>query len=478
MGWVTEPRRRTLILVLCCVSQFMIILDVSIVNVALPSISDELGFTSATLSWVINAYTLAFAGFLLLGGRAADLLGRREVLAGGLALFALASLAGGLARTEETLVAARAAQGLGGAVVAPATLSILTTTFSEGGERNRALGLWGAMGAVGGASGALLGGVLTETLSWRWTLLINLPIGILGAFAALRIVRAGRRDEAAARHFDLAGALTVTAGLVVLTYGIVGTEAHGWGSARTLALLALGAALLAAFVLIEARLAPRPLVPLRIFASRVLSGANVVIFCLGAAAFAMWYFLTLYLQQVLGYSPIEAGVAMLPMPIVIAACTQVASRLTGRLGPGPVLAGGMALIAVGMALFARLPADGSWAADVLAPAVLASAGIGFSFVPVTIAATGGVRGEEAGLASGLVNTSRQMGGSVGLALLAAVATQHTNAVLGVMPRAEALTEGFHRAFLLGAGFGVAGALISVLVLVRVPARAAPAAGTG
>jgi EmrB/QacA subfamily drug resistance transporter len=467
---VTDARRRTLTLtlILCCVAQFMIVLDVSIVNVALPSISDELGFTSATLSWVVNAYTLTFAGFLLLGGRAADLLGRREVFAGGLTLFALASLAGGLAQSEVTLVAARAAQGLGGAVVAPATLSILTTTFPEGPERNRALGLWGAMGAVGGASGAILGGVLTEALSWRWILIVNLPIGLAGAVAGMRVLRTAARDAGAARSFDLTGALTVTAGLVVLTYGIVGTEEHGWGSARTLGTMLLGVVLLGVFLLVEGRVASRPLMPLRLFASRGLSSANVVVFCLGAAAFAMWYFVTLYLQQVLGYSPIQAGLAMLPMPIAIAACTQAATRLTGRIGPGPVLAAGMALIGAGMLLFARMPVDGHWAVDVLPAGLLSAAGIGFSFVPVTIAATAGVRREEAGLASGVVNTSRQMGGSVGLALLATVATQHTAAVAGAVSHAEALTEGFHRAFLLGAAFAIAGALVSALVLGRVP----------
>jgi EmrB/QacA subfamily drug resistance transporter len=351
---MTDERRATLTLVICCIAQFMVILDVSIVNVALPSISEDLGFTPASLAWVVNAYTLAFAGFLLLGGRAADLLGRREVFAAGLALFALASLAGGLAQNEVTLVAARAAQGLGGAVVAPATLSILTTSFPEGLERNRALGLWGAMGAIGGASGALLGGLLTEALSWRWILFINVPIGLLGALSALHIVRAGRRDVGAARDFDLAGALTVTLGLVVVTYGIVETDSHGWGSARTLLTLAAGAALLVVFVLVEGRLAPRPLVPLRIFASRLLSGANVVVFCLGGSVFAMWYFLSLYLQQVLGYSPIEAGLAFLPMPLTIAGCTQAATRLTGRLGAGPVLAAGMAMIALGMLLFTGL----------------------------------------------------------------------------------------------------------------------------
>jgi EmrB/QacA subfamily drug resistance transporter len=472
MATVTDERRSTLTLVICCLAQFMVVLDVSIVNVALPSISADLGFTPASLAWVVNAYTLAFAGFLLLGGRAADLLGRREVFAGGLALFAVASLAGGLAQSELTLVAARAAQGLGGAVVAPATLSILTTGFAEGVERNRALGLWGAMGAIGGASGALLGGVLTEALNWRWILIINVPIGLLGALAGLHVVRAGRRDVAATRDFDLTGALTVTLGLVIVTYGIVETESHGWGSTRTLLTLAVGAALLAVFLVVEGRLARRPLVPLRIFASRVLSGANVVVFCLGGSVFAMWYFLSLYLQQVLGYSPIEAGLAFLPMPLTIAGCTQAATRLTTRLGAGPVLAAGMGLIALGMLLFTGLATDGTYFGDVLVPSLLCAAGIGFSFVPVTIAATAGVARTEAGLASGLVNTSRQMGGSVGLALLAAVATQRTAALDGDVSHAEALTDGFHRAFAVGAGIALAGALVSALVLsrVRAPAR--------
>ena len=472
-----EARRRSLVLALCCLAQFMVILDVSIVNVALPSIREDLGFSAADLQWVVNAYTLAFAGFLLLGGRAADLLGRREVFAAGLVLFAGASLAGGVAESDGMLVAARAAQGLGGAIVAPATLSILTTTFTEGHERNRALGLWGAMGGVGGATGALLGGILTEALSWRWILFINVPIGIVLAAGALRVVARGRRDTAAARSFDQAGALSVTAGLVVLTYGIVKTDVYGWGSARTLATLGLGAGLLGLFVLIEGRMAQAPLVPLRIFRSRPLSGANVVVFFMGAAAFAMWYFVSLYLQQVLGYSPIEAGVAFLPMPIIIAICAQIAGRITGRFGPGPVLSAGMILIAAGMAGFAGVSADGGYWSDVLWPSIVTAAGIGFAFVPVTIAATAGVRGPEAGLASGLVNTSRQVGGSIGLALLATVATQRTGDLAGSVSGAVALTEGFQRAFIVGAAFAAAGALVSLAVLVRgvrTPARQAAA----
>jgi EmrB/QacA subfamily drug resistance transporter len=468
-------RHKSLVLALCCLAQFMVILDVSIVNVALPSIRADLGFSATGLQWVVNAYTLAFAGFLLLGGRAADLIGRREVFVGGLLLFSLASLLGGIAQTDGQLVAARAVQGLGGAVVAPATLSILATTFTEGAERNRALGLWGAMGGVGGATGALLGGILTQTLSWRWILLINVPIGIAVALAALRVVARGKRDAGAARSFDLAGALTVTAGLVVLTYGIVETDTHGWGSLRTLVTLGLGLALLATFTFVEGRLAKAPLVPLRIFRSRAVSGANVVVFCMGAAAFAMWYFLSLYLQQVLGYDPIQAGLAFVPMTAAIIVTSQVASRGVGRFGPGMVLTLGMVLIGAGMVGLAQVSADGSYWGDVLIPSIVTAAGIGFSFVPVTIAATQGVRGPEAGLASGLVNTSRQVGGSIGLALLATVATQHTSDVAGTVSAAVALTEGFQRAFLVGAGFAFLGAAVAAGVLARSGRQAAVAA---
>jgi EmrB/QacA subfamily drug resistance transporter len=473
---VQEARAKTLILTLCCLAQFMVILDVSIVNVALPSIRGDLGFSATGLQWVVNAYTLSFAGFLLLGGRAADLIGKRQVFVAGLLLFALASLFGGIAQTDNQLIAARAIQGLGGAIVAPATLSILTTTFTEGAARNKALGLWGAMGGVGGATGALLGGILTQTLSWRWILLINVPIGIVVALAALRIVTRSRREAGPGRNFDLSGALTVTAGLVVLTYGIVETDTHGWGSARTLITIALGLALLATFTLIEGRLATAPLVPLRIFRLRAVTGANLVVFCMGATAFAMWFFVSLYLQQVLGLDPIEAGLAFLPMTGMIIATAQLASRLTGRFGPGRVLAVGMGLLAVGMLGLSRVSADGSYLGDVLVPSIFAAAGIGFSFVPVTIAATAGVHGREAGLASGLVNTSRQVGGSIGLALLATLATQRTSDVAGTVSPVEALTDGFQRAFLVGAAFAVVGAVLSVAVLMRgVPGRAPAAA---
>ncbi len=477
-GAMQRTSRGGVILALCCLAQFMVILDVSIVNVALPSIRNDLHFTAVELQWIVNAYTLAFAGFLLLGGRAADIIGRREVFAFGLALFALASLAGGVAQGKETLIAARAAQGLGGAIVAPATLSILMTTFTEGAERNRAMGLWGAMGGAGGATGALLGGVLTEWLSWRWILLINIPIGLGAAYVALREVPRVARDVRQRRDFDLLGALTVTGGLVALTYAIVGTEQHGWGSARTLIIAGVGFALIAAFLLIESRVANAPLMPLRIFASRALSGANVVVFCMGASVFAMWYFVSLYLQQVLGYSPLEAGVAFLPMTGAIVICSQLASKLSGRVGPGRVLAFGMALITAGMALFTGVSAGGSYVSDILAASILTAAGLGFSFVPVTIAATTGVLPQEAGLASGIVNTSRQIGGSLGLALLATVATQRT---ADVGTGLDALAEGYDRAFLVGAGLAAVGLVACLAMLVRgverpvtSPAAASPA----
>lgn len=472
---LTETLHKRWILTLCCVAQFMVILDVSVVNVALPSIRHDLGFSAVDLQWVVNAYTLTFAGFLLLGGRAADLLGHRRVFIAGLLLFAVASLAGALSQGQLQLVLARGAQGLGGAIVAPVTLSVLTTSFAEGAERNRALALWGAMGGVGGATGALLGGILTDLLGWQWILLINVPIGLLAVIAAARFVPEHDPAQAGERHYDAAGALTVTAGLVVLTYAIVRTDVNGWGSPATLLVMGAGLALLLAFVWIEGRLASRPLVPLGIFASRTLTAANLVVFFLGSSVFAMWYFVSLYLQQVLGFSPIEAGLAFLPMTGAVIGASTIAGRITERFGPGPVLTLGMSLVAIGMLLFSAVRSDGSYAADVLAPSVLTALGLGLSFVPVTIAAVTGVRRGEAGLASGLINTSRQFGGSLGLAILATVASRHTADVAGSGPvDGHALTAGFHTAFAVGAGFAVAGALSAALGLTRKP-RTAPEA---
>jgi EmrB/QacA subfamily drug resistance transporter len=469
--------RKSWILALTCLAQFMVILDVSVVNVALPSIRDDLDFSAVDLQWVVNAYTLTFGGFLLLGGRAADLLGRRRVFLVGLVGFAAASLVGGLSTSQEMLIGARAVQGLGGAIVAPATLAIITTTFDEGYERSRALAVWGAMGAVGGSTGVLLGGVITELLGWQWILFINVPVGIAGALGALRFIPESTLDAIGERHYDVSGALSVTAGLVLLTYAIVRTDVNGWGSAETLLVGGAGLALLAVFIVIERR-ARRPLMPLQIFASRTLTAANLVIFTLGASAFAMWYFVSLYLQQVLAFSPIEAGLSFLPMTGAIIVASSFAGRLSGRIGPGRMLALGMAVIGVGMLLFTRISSTGSYAGDVLAPGVITTTGIGLAFVPATIAAVAGVDRSDAGLASGLVNTSRQVGGSLGLAILATLATQRSHDLAnGGVVDAAALTGGFHRAFLVGAFFALAGALTAVALLIRVrhPRQAAPPA---
>jgi EmrB/QacA subfamily drug resistance transporter len=464
-------------LILACLAQFMVILDVSVVNVALPSIRSHLGFTEADLQWVVNAYTVTFAGFLLLGGRAADLLGRRVVFVSGLVLFAVASLIGGLANSQAVLIGARAVQGLGGAVIAPASLTILTTAFREGPARNRALGIWGAMGGAGGAAGVLLGGILTDLLSWRWILFINVPIGLIAAAAAQHYIAEGRSPERA-RSFDLAGAVTATLGLSILVLGIVRTDVKGWGGAEPLALIALGVALLAIFVLIEGRFAKQPLMPLRIFSSRTLSAANVVVFLLGAAVFAMWFFLSLYLQQVRGYSPLRAGLAFLPMTLCIVVCSALASRVVTRIGPKPLLVFGMIVEAVGLLLFTQLSATGTYLGDVLVPSLLVAIGLGCSFVPVTIAAVAGVPSKEAGLASGVVNTSRLFGGALGLAILAALATSRTTHDLrhlgnSVEALHQALTNGFQFAFLISALIAAAGAAVAAFGLPKVQLRRPP-----
>jgi EmrB/QacA subfamily drug resistance transporter len=465
-------------LLLACLAQFMVILDVSVVNVALPAIRGGLHFSEVNLQWVVNAYTVTFAGFLLLGGRAADLLGRRRVFVSGLLLFALASLAGGVAQSQGTLIAARLAQGLGGAVIAPASLSILTTTFAEGAARNRAVGIWGAMGGAGGAAGVLLGGILTDLLSWRWILFINVPIGIGAAVLALRFISEGR-NPGRSRNFDLAGALTATLGLSLLVFGIVRTDTTGWGSAQTLGLIAGGLALVAVFVAIEGRFAKAPLMPLRIYASRTLSAANVVIFLVGASVFAMWFFVSLYLQQVLGYSPIKAGLAFLPMTLLIIAGSTFASRMVTRIGPKHLLVTGMLLQAAGLLWFTDITAGGGYLGEVLVPSLLVSLGMGLAFVPATIAAVSGVERHEAGLASGLVNTSRLVGGALGLAILAALATSRTKSDvqsagghITTQITHAALTSGFKLAFLVAASFATIGALVAMFGLPRIPGLAA------
>ncbi len=461
------PRRHALLLWVCCLAQFMVILDVSIVNVALPSIHTSLGFAEGDLQWVINAYTIAFAGFLMLSGRAADLLGGRRTFVAGLLVFSLASLIGGTAVDRHVLIGARALQGLGGAIMAASSLAIITSSFPAGPERHRAIGLWGAMNGAGGAAGTLLGGIITQELSWRWVLLINLPIGLAGALVARAVIAEVRRERPAG-GFDIAGALAVTLGVLALVYGIVNAGTHGWGSLLALAPIGLGAMLLVGFVAIEARIAAAPLVPLRVFSNRLLTVSNLVVILLSAALFPMWYFGSRYLQEVLHFGPLDAGLAFLPMALTIMACATQAGALVARFGAGPVLSSGLGLLALGLALFGRVSVTGSYVTDFLAPGLLASVGIGLSIVPSTIAATATVAPGEAGLASGLVNTSRQMGGALGLAILASVAVSYTSHLTTVDYRAPivAFTEGFQLAFLIGAAFAATGAVIALRFIPR------------
>ena len=459
-------QRRWLALALLCVAQFVVVLDASIVNVALPTIGEALDFSQDNLSWVVNAYVLTFGGFLLLGGRLADVLGRRRVFMGGLILFALASLAGGLANSESTLIAARAVQGLGAAILSPAALSIVTTTFRDGAERNKALGAWGAVAGSGGAAGVLLGGVLTEYVGWEWVLWVNVPIGIAAAAIAPRLI-AESHAESETRAFDLGGALSVTAALATLVYALVEAPDAGWGSTQTIGLLAVAAALFGAFVAIEQRSAA-PLVPFSIFRLRTLTGANVVGILTGASLFSMFFFISLYMQNVLGYSAIKTGLSYLPLAVSIILAAGIASQLVTRIGFKPVLATGMALIAAGLFWFGQISADGGFVADVLGPSLLAAVGLGFAFVPQTIAAVSGVSDREAGLASGLINTSQQVGGALGLAVLSTVAFPQINdlaADTGGAPTPAILTEGYSDAFLVGAGIALLG-FFATLVMIR------------
>ena len=459
------PRAKNLALLLLAMTQFVIVIDASIVNVALPSIGAHLHFARADLSWVVNAYTLTFGGFLLLGGRMADLLGRRRMFMLGLVLFSLASFAGGIAQSEGWLIAARAVQGLGAAIVSPAALSIITTTFADGAERNRALGIWGAVAGAGGAAGVLLGGILTSGLSWRWVLFVNVPIGITAAILAPRTLVESRAENSA-NTFDLPGAVTVTAGLALLVFAVVDAVNSGWGSTTTLLRLAGAAILLIAFLSIELR-ARNPLMPFSIFRLRTLRGANIVGLLIGMSLFSMFFFISLYLQDVLHYSPIKAGVSYLPLAVGIILSAGLASQIVTRVGFKPPLVAGLLLIAGGLLWFSQVPAPGgSYAADVLGPSLLAAVGLGFAFVPVTIAAVTATEPQEAGLASGLINTSQQVGGALGLAILATIANSRTQSLFhaGVHSSAVALTKGFDRAFLVGCGFAVAGAILAVALI--------------
>jgi EmrB/QacA subfamily drug resistance transporter len=409
---------------------------------------------------------LTFGGFLLLGGRLADLLGRRRVFMSGLILFALASLVGGFANSEGTLIAARAVQGLGAAILSPAALSIVTTTFRDGAERNKALGVWGAVAGAGGAAGVLLGGVLTEYLGWEWVLWVNVPIGIAAAALAPSLI-AESRSSSRTRAFDFAGATAVTAGLAILVYGLVEAPDAGWGSTQTVGLLALAAALLVGFYAIERRSAA-PLVPFSIFRQRTLTGANVVGILTGASLFSMFFFISLYMQNVLGYSAIKTGISYLPLAVSIIIAAGVASQLVTRIGFKPVLATGMLLISGGLLWFGQISADGTYLSDLIGPMLLAAVGLGFSFVPQTIAAVSGVAEHEAGLASGLINTSQQVGGALGLAVLSTVAFPQIGdaaAAAGGAPSLAALTEGYSDAFMVGSLIAALG-FIATLVLIR------------
>ncbi|MEV7928439.1 MFS transporter [Kitasatospora sp. NPDC088779] len=456
-------------LVVLAVAQLTVVLDASIVNVALPSIQRDLHFADSDVQWIVNAYALAFGGFLLLGGRTADLLGRRRVFMTGLGLFAATSLLGGLAPTAGLLIAARVGQGLGAAIIAPAALSIVTTTFTEGAERNKALGIWGALAGAGGAIGVLLGGVLTQWAGWEWVMFVNVPICVVAAVLTPGFVRESRGHERTG--IDFAGAALVTGGLSVLVYALVDAERAGWGSARTIGLLGLAAVLLLVFALVELRLVKHPVMPLRIFRNRNLSSANAVSLLVGAALLSMFFFISLYLQQVLGFSALEAGLSYLPFSAASIVAAGAASQLVTKVGPRPVLACGLALTAVGLLLFTRIPADGTFAGDVLLPSVVAALGLGFSFVPVTIVAVSGVTPQESGLASGLINTTQQIGGALGLAVLSSVANARIRELLegkqaGGPATADAMTEGFRLAFAVGAGFALLGVLITLLAVPR------------
>jgi EmrB/QacA subfamily drug resistance transporter len=447
------------VLVIICLAQFMVILDATIVNVALPHIKTSLGFSEASLQWVINAYTLVFAGFLLLGGRAGDLLGRKRLFMIGLVIFTAASFLNGISSTSGMLIGFRALQGLGAALISPAALSIISTTFAEGKERARALAVWAAIAIGGSAVGLVLGGALTQAFSWRWIFFVNVPVGIFAFFAAMVLVPESK-DEHVHKGYDLAGAVSVTGGLMLLVYGLVNSAQHGWGSTVSILSFVVAVALLVAFVLIEQRSA-EPLVRLSIFRVRSLTTANLAMFLAFSGMFAMFFFNTQYIQDVLGFGPLKAGVAFLPFTAGIMVSAGLASTFAPRIGVKPVAAAGMVLTILGLLLFARMPLDGSYASDVLPGMLLASLGMGAIFMPLTLVATTGLKNEDQGLASGLFNTSQQVGGALGLAVLSTIAVNHTSdpSSLG------SIVHGWHYAF-AGAAVFVTLSLIALVALLR------------
>ncbi|MFK0229778.1 MFS transporter [Streptomyces sp. NPDC090303] len=451
-----SPRPWAVVLT-ACAGQFLVVLDVSVVNVALPSMRADLGLSAAGLQWVISAYAIAFAGFMLLGGRAADLYGRKAMFLLGLGLFTAASVAGGLAQEGWQLVAGRAVQGLGAAVLSPATLTLVTGAVTAGAARTRAIATWTAVGAAGGAAGGFVGGLLVDLLSWRWVLLVNVPIGVLVLAGALLWLREGR--TVAGRRLDLPGAVLVTAGLATLAYGIVQTEEAGWGDPATLLTLLGGLALLGVFVAVEARTAA-PLMPLKLFRTRAVSAANVGILLCGSSSFGMWFFMTTYAQSVLGYTPLQAGLALVPSSLSVVVGSKVAPRLMPAVGARNLAAAGALLGAAGFAWQSTMTADGSFLTTILGPGILMMGGIGLATTPLAALATSSAAPGEAGLVSGLVNTSRTMGGALGLATLTTLAT----AVTGPTANPESLTSGYAAAFRVSTAILIGAAVLMLLWL--------------
>ena len=463
--------RRWIALAVLVAAQFMVVLDVAIVNVALPSIKTDLHFSEASLQWVITAYAIMFGGVLLLGGRMADLLGRRRLFIAGVELFTVSSLLAGFAWSEASLIVFRATQGLGGALLAPAALSILTTTFAEGRERNIALGVWGAVSGSGAAAGVLLGGLLTSSLSWSWIFFVNVPVGAALVAVTPLLLRESRADLGH-RNFDFAGAVTVTGGLMLLVYAMTRATEIGWGTAETIGLLAASGALILTFVSVELR-SRAPLLPMRIFRMRTLAGANATAFLLGTSVFSQFFLGTLYMQQVLHYSAIETGVAYLPLTLTIIVLANVAQNAVTRIGVRRVLPVGLALAAGALVLLTQLPANGHYFFDLFPAFLLSAVGLAFTFVPMTIAALMGVEEADAGVASGLLNTTQQIGGAVGLAAASTIATTFTTRYVDSHAGAStlsgsALTYGFHITFYVLAGLAALAALLGALMIESQP----------
>jgi EmrB/QacA subfamily drug resistance transporter len=463
--------RRWIALAVVVAAQFMVVLDVAIVNVALPSIKTDLHFTETSLQWVVTAYAILFGGVLLLGGRMADLLGRRRLFMAGLAIFTISSLLDGLAWSEGSLIGFRALQGLGAALLSPAALSILTTTFQEGRERNIALGVWGAASGSGGAAGVLLGGVLTSSLSWSWIFFINLPVGVL-VFAVSPWQLRESRANLDHRYFDVAGATSITAGLMLLVYAMTRAAQHGWGTATTIGLLAASAALIVAFVVIELR-SHAPLLPMRIFRLRTLATSNATQLLVAAALFSQFFLLTLYMQQVLHYSALQTGVAYITLTLAIITISGVAQGLVTRVGIRPILPVGLLMSAAALVLYARLPVDGHYFWDLFPAFLLSGVGLGLTFVPLVIGGLSGVRQSDAGVASGLFNTSQQIGGAIGVAAATTIATTFTshyvNAHPGTTPLSgSALTHGFEITYYVLAGLVVIAAVLATALIESKP----------